>query len=118
MLHSQVNKVLISGKKSKCHSEPEREVSGVPSGVPDEFVAIAEGFVAELARVPLVVALVDAKVLRQVLALGEGLLADVATVRSDPVRLRTHDDCLAGVERDRRDHRAVVQIRLQVLLLK
>ena len=101
----------------RLNYEPEREVSGVSSGVPDELVAIAEGLVAELAGVPLVVALVDAEVLRQVLALGERLLADVAAVRPDAVRLRTHDDGLAGVERDRGDHRAVVQLRLQVLLL-
>jgi len=92
----------------------EREVSGVSASVSDELIAIPEGLVAELAGVPLVVALVDAKVLGQVLTLRKRFLADFAAVRPNAVLvillagLRTHDDRLTGVERDGGDHRAVV----------
>jgi len=57
----------------------------VSASVSDELVAIPEGLVAELAGVPLVVALVDAKVLGQVLTLRKRFLADFAAVRPNAV---------------------------------
>lgn len=69
-------------------------------GVPDKLVAIPEGFVAIFTRVPLVVALVNSQMLRQMFTLCKTFLANIAAVRSNAVLagLRAHDDRLSRVQ--------------------
>ena len=90
----------------------------MPPGVSDELVPVPESFVAVFAGIPLVVALMNPEVFRQMLALGKRLLADVAAVRPNAVRLRTHDDRLARVKRNGGHHRAVFQIGLLHMFLE
>ena len=101
---------------------PKWKISSVPAGVPDQLVPIPESFVAVLTGVPLVVALVDAKMFRQVFTFCKSLLADVTAVRTRDVIsvscLVGHQDRLARVEGDGRHESPVVQVRLLNVFLE
>jgi hypothetical protein len=101
---------LVSHKTFVAIATPEWKISGVSSCMPNEFVSIPESFMTVFAGIPLVVALVNPEMFRQMLALRERLGADVAAVRPDAgFRLSGfHEDRLTGIEGDGGDHGPVL----------